>query len=363
MGKKSRVAAAALALAAGIPFAAGPASATSATDAAIQRANTSGIPWYLVSFLDMLFGDSDPTLIGGKTRHEPWTQNINGAVSQLPESRTSSISTLVWAGYDLSDHLGIGPNQRAVIGAFYRHDRAWTSFSGAGEQSSSNNALGLLFAYALDSWHFSGAAAFDWGSGKLTSLPSGNEGSFDTSGKSVAFQVGRVFTLTGDVSPATRANLTAWPFGTQQMSIYLDPAFRVGYARGVADAFANSASTLFGKEVERAWTIGGSVTLSAVIPQGAMLWRPYIEFSLDRQVGYRHTIDQPGTGLVAHLEHNKTFVGVSGGVGVWFNRNISAGVSGFYRGSGSQDTGGGLIWLRVNLFGPGGYLRGGMQNR
>lgn len=306
----------------------------------------------------------DPTLVGATARHDPWKQTINGSESRVSGSRTSAVSVLVWGGFDLSDPIGLPANQRLAIGAFYRHDRAWTEFEGTGELSSRNNALGLLLAYTYDAWHLSGAAAFDWGEGKSTSLPSGAAGTFDISARSVAVQFGRTFTLSGDPHPADRATLASWPFGPQRMSVYLDPVFRVGYARGRADSFTNSAGTIFGKEIERAWTVGGSVTLSAVIPQGGgVLWRPYIEFSLDRQLGYRHTLDLPTTSQVAHLDHDKTYWGVSGGLGAWINRNISMGVSGFYRGSGSQDAGGGLFWIRVNLLGPGGYLRGGVRGR
>lgn len=369
MGKKLGVAALGLLLVMAVPGWGGSAQAQSPSPSSSSSPSDETAPprltdtfirdsWVHILGAFALFGGDDPAIMGGTARHDPWKQTFNGTVELVPETRTSFISSMIWGGYDVTGHLNLAPNQRLVVGGFYQHDRAWTRFTGAGEQSTSGNTFGLIVAYLYESWHVSGAAAFGWGHGELTSLPSGNTGSFDTNAQSFGIQVGRVITLMGDGHTTTRPGPASWPFGVQQASIYLNPAFRFGYSRSHANAFTNSAGTQFGKEVERTWSVGGSITLSAVIPQsGGLLWRPYIDFSLDRQVGYDHTIDIPGT--VSTLDHDKTYWGVSGGVGVWLNRNVSLGLSGFYRGSGSQEAGGALFWFRVNLFGAGGYLRGG----
>lgn len=363
MGTKQRIAAAGLLLAMSVPGWGGPAHATEEETAPprLVGANAGAEIMAFFAYITQPFriGDGDdPAIMGGTTRHDPWKQTFNGRVDFIPETRTSFVTGMIWGGYEVTDHLGLGPNQRLVVGGFYQHNRAWTTFGGTGEQSLSINTFGPIVAYLYDSWHVSAAAGFSWGHGKHTSFPSGNSGSFDADAQGFGIQVGRVITLWGDGYATTRPGRPeTWPFGVRQASVYLDPAFRFGYLRNQADAFTNAGGTEFGKEVERTWTVGGSVTLSAVIPQNGMLWRPYLQFSLDRQVGYDHTIDIPGT--VSTLDHDKTYWGVSGGVGVWLNRNVSLGLSGFYRGSGSQEAGGALFWLRVNLFGPGGYLRGG----
>lgn len=361
MGKKLRVAVLALAL--GVPVSAGPAKATT-----LERS----IPHFGTNWLGflhaLLYGGmldviaDDPTLLGGSGRHDPWSATVDGSARQFPGNRSDFLSTTIWGGYEVTDHVRLPPNQRFFVGAYYRHDRAWSEIGSVAEQSNHNNALGVILAYTLDAWHFAAAGGFDWGGGKLTTLSNSASGSFDTHGSSFGFQVGRTLSLWGDATPTAR---TEGPrmFGFRQASIYLDPAFRVGYSRSRSDGFTDSSGALFGKEIERAWTIGGSVTLSAVLPQNGTIWRPYISFSLDRQVGYRHMLDLPATTQVAHLDHDKTFWGVSGGLGVWLNRNVSLGAGGFYRGSGSQSSGGGLFWFRVNLLGSGGLLRGGMQRR
>jgi hypothetical protein len=304
----------------------------------------------------------DPAVLAGTSRHDPWTQNVNGATSQVPGSRTDFVSTLFWMGYDLSSHIGLGANQRLVIGGFYRRDWAWTETSGVSEQRSHNNALGFLVGYELDNWHLAGSAGFDWGGARFTSLPGGAFGRFDTSGHFGSLAIGRVFTLWGDQLPTDRTAPTRWPFTTQQFSVHVDPGVYIAYGRSVADAFTDSTGVAFGREAERAWTFGGKVTLSAVFPQvNGPIWRPYIEFTLDRQISYRHTVALPAAGQVAQLDHDKTYWGVNGGVSVWLNRNIAMGAAGFFRGSGSQESGGGLFWIRVNLFGPGGYLRGALS--
>jgi hypothetical protein len=372
MGAKLRAVALAVAFAAGLLGSAGPASSqvppSTPSSSSSPSDNVRIIPfgtsfWWALSAL--LFGD-DPALLAGSARHDPWSQTINGvSATPLPESRTNLISTMIWGGYDVSDHIGLGPNQRLVLGGFYRHDFAWTKFGGFGEQTSDNNAFGVLAVYVLDNWQFSGGVAFDWGNAEITNFPSGNVGNFDTRAHSAALQVGRVFTLWGDAMPPGRTSEGPWPFRIRQMSVYFNPVFRAGYNRARADGFTDNAGVAFGKEIERAWTVGGSFTLSAVLPQNGAgpLWRPYVEFSIDRQLGYRHTIDQPTTGLVAHLDHDKTYWGVSGGLAVWVNRNVSLGGSGFFRASGSQEAAGGLVWVRVNLFGPGGVLRTAIANR
>jgi hypothetical protein len=358
MGKKLRVATLAMAL--GVPLSAGPANAT-----ALDKSLT-GLGMSFYSFLDALlwyggrdaFLGDDPAILGGSARHDPWSANVNGNATQFPGSSSRFISTLVWGGYEVTEHIGLPPNHRFFVGAYYRHDRAWSDIGSVAEQSSHNNSLGVILSYTLDAWHFTAAGGFSWGGGKLTSLPSGATGSFDSGGYDFGLQVGRVFTLWGDAMPTARTQGPSL-FGIRQASVYLDPAFRVGYSRSRADDFTDSSGALIGEEIERTWTIGGSITLSAVLPQsGGTIWRPYISFNLDRQVGYRHTVDLPASGLVAALDHDKTHWGVSGGLGVWLNRNVSLGAGGFYRGSGSQSSGGGLFWFRVNLFGPGGYLRG-----
>jgi len=371
MGAKLRTVALALAFTAGLIGLAAPASSqvppnpsVSSSPSATVRIIPFGTSfWWALS--DLLFGE-DPAVLAGTTRHDPWSQTINGVgATPLPESRTNLISTMIWGGYDVSDHIGLGPNQRLVLGGFYRHDWAWTKFGGFGEQTSENNAFGLLAVFVLDNWQFSGGVAFDWGNAEITNFPSGNGGNFDTRALAAAIQVSRVFTLWGDAMPPGRTSEGPWPFRIRQMSVYFNPVFRAGYTRARADGFTDNVGVAFGKEIERAWTVGGSFTLSAVLPQndGGPLWRPYIEFSIDRQLGYRHTIDQPTSGQVAHLDHDKTYWGVSGGVAVWVNRNVSLGGSGFFRASGSQEAAGGLFWVRVNLFGPGGYLRTAIANR
>jgi hypothetical protein len=355
---------AALALGLGAPLSAGSALATTTIEYSIPHLRTN-----FVTFLhSMLYGGmldviaEDPTLLGGSARHDPWSATVNGTPTQFPGGRSSFLSTFLWGGYEFTDHLSLPANQRFFVGAYYRHDRAWGDIGSVAELSSHNNALGIILAYTLDTWHFAAAGGFSWGGGTLTSQPSGASGSFDSSGYDFGFQVGRAFALWGDAVPAMRPNEGPRVFGVRQISVYLDPAFRVGYSRSSAYDFTDSSGAQFGKDVERAWTIGGSVTLSAVLPQsGGTIWRPYISFGLDRQVGYRHTLDLPASGQVARLDHDKTFWSVSGGVGVWLNRNVSLGVGGFYRGSGSQDSGGGLAWVRINLLGPGGYLRGAIS--
>jgi outer membrane autotransporter protein len=266
---------------------------------------------------------------------------------------------MAWLGYDLSDHIGLPPDQRLAVGGFYRHDWISSTQSGIAETSGDNNAFGFIVAYQFHAWHAAAAFEIDWGDAKVTGVNNAVSGSFDTGGYAFGVQIGRVFTLSGDPRPTARTD-APWAFQLKQASVYLDPVFRVGYGRSVSDGFTPTGAAAIGKEIERAWTIGGGVTLSAIIPQtSGPLWRPYISFGLERQLGYRHTIDLPATGQVANLDHDKTYWTVNGGVGVWLNRNVSLGVSGFYRGSGSQDTGGGLFWFRVNLLGPGGYLRGG----
>lgn len=362
MWKKKLAAIALAAMLATAPFATRTARATPqpTTEEIISRSMTAwvlGMFW--IAAWDILTGQ-DPAIIGMSSRHDPWSQTIDGVTATpAPASRSSAISTLFWGGYDLSRDLGLPPNQRLAIGGLYRHDWSWTTISGTAEQTGDNHSLGAIAVYQLDAWHLSGAFAYDWGDAKYTSLATGGVGSFDTSGHSFGLQIGRVFTLHGDERPVRATEAGPYPLSVHRMSIHIDPAFRVGYARGRAGAFTNSVGLAFGKEIERAWTLGGTVTLSAVIPEsGGTIWRPYISFSLDRQVGYRHTIDLPASGRVAHLDHDKTYWGVNGGVGVWLNRNVSLGVSGFYRGSGDQNTGGGMFWVQVNLFGPGGYLRG-----
>ena len=267
---------------------------------------------------------------------------------------------MVLGGFDLSNELGLAPNQRFVVGGFYRHDWFSSTQSPIADTSGDNNALGLIVAYHFNNWHLAGAFELSWGDAKVTGINNTNTGSFDSGGHAFGFEAGHVFTLWGDQRPTTRAD-TPWAFQLRQASVYLDPVFRVGYGRTHADAFTLSGGAPVGKEVERAWMVGGGVTLSAVIPQGGLIWRPYLSFNLDRQVGYRHTIDLPATSQVAHLDHDKTYWGVNGGVGVWLNPRVSLGASGFYRGSGSSETAGGVFWVRVNLFGPGGYLRGGIR--
>ena len=361
MAKKLRFVAFGLALSVGLLGLSGPARAT--TQPVDLHRSITYRPWILLRILfDYMWRDfgriDDPAVFVATTRHNPWTQTINGVASQLPGGTTTSVSTLVWAGFDMSDHLSLGANQRLAIGGFYRRDWAWTEQAGA-DQSAHTNGLGFVFGYHFDDWHLSGGAGFDWGGAKITSFPSGNVGNFDTNGHFGALKFGRVFTVWGDRMPADRAAPVGFPFSVRQISVYFDPNFHVGYSRTSADAFTNSGGTPFGKAIERFWTVGGSFTLSAVLPQtDGPIWRPYIEFSVDRQVGYRHTIDLPATSQVAYLNHDKTYWGVNGGLAVWVNPNVSLGASGFYRGSGSQDTGGGLFWVRVNLFGPGGYLRG-----
>lgn len=360
MGKKSRIGLAALLAASAMAASGTPARATSLNENnRIVTFVDIGRFMLLEAFIWWFM--EDPAVLAGTTRHDGWNQKIDGVpAAPLPSSKGDVVSALVWGGYEVTDHLGLGANQRLVLGAFYRRDWAWIEHSGVADQTSRNNSFGVLGTYLYDTWHLSGAVAFDWGSSKVTSLTGGSVGDFDTSAYAFGFRVGRVFTLWGDAMPTGRAAQGAWPFQLGQTSVYFDPVFRVGYSRSRSDGFTNSAGAVFGKEIERAWTVGGSFTLSAVMPQsGGMIWRPYVEFSVDRQVGYRHTIDLPATSQVAHLDHDKTFWGVSGGVGFWPNRNLSLGVSGFYRGSGSSDTAGGIVWVRVNLFGPGGYLRGG----
>jgi len=362
MGKKSRVTALALALAAGVSASPGPAKATESLlekYARIHDPPTFGLSVIVLYVFADLIGD-DPAIIGSTSRHDPWKRTINGSVSQLPESRSHSISTMAWIGYDLSDHIGLPPNHRLAVGGFYRHDWISSTQTGIAETSGDNNALGLIVAYQFHAWHAAAAFEIDWGDGKVTGVNNAASGSFDTKGRAFGVQVGRVFTLSGDPRPMSRTEVP-WAYQLKQASIYIDPVFRFGYGHTEAGAFTPIGNAAIGKEIERAWTIGGAVTLSAIIPAGAQIWRPYISFGLDRQLGYRHTIDLPATGQVASLDQDKTYWSVNGGVGVWLNPRLSLGVSGFYRGSGSQDTGGGLFWLRANLFGPGGYLRGGIR--
>jgi hypothetical protein len=343
-------------------------SPSSSSESSSRAAN---VPTYQYDFFlaaaSLLFGSigEDPAVLAGTARHDPWKQTLNGVtIAPLPESRSTAVTTLVWGGYELTDHVGLGPNQRLVVGAFYRRDWAWTDFSGFGEQRNQNNSFGALAAYVIDAWQISAGFGIDFGDGKMTTFPSGAQGKFNTTGQSVAVQVSRVFTLLGDRRPVVRSDQGPWQFQVRQMSVYFIPTFRAGYSRSRVGSFSDNAGATFGREIERFWTIGGSFTISAVIPQNTgPLWRPYIEFSVDRLVDYRHTIDIPATGLRSRLDQDKTYWGVSGGVSVWINRNVSLGVSGFYRGSGDHDGAGGLFWVRVNLFGPGGYLRGGIFKR
>ena len=335
-----------------------PARATETTDKALSQLGTGPLTFlhYLLygGLLDIMGGD-DPALAGGVARHRNWSATVNGAPTTFTGSRSTFFSGFLWGNYDVGPHLGLPANQQLVVGGFYRHSRARTDIGADGRSDSHGHAIGGLLSYGIDAAYVTVAGGYEWGGGTLTSLPSNATGSFATSGHSFGFAAGHVFTLWGDRAGIHRDN--PWPHNVRQVSVYFDPSFRAVYARSGSDAFTNSRGTPFGAQDERSWTLGGSFRLSVVVPQGnGMVVRPHIAFTIDRQVDYRHTLALPATGQTARLDHDRTAWGVNGGVTLWFDRHLSIGVEGFHRASASHDASGAMAWLRVNLFGPGGYI-------
>jgi hypothetical protein len=358
MGKTLRIGASVLALAVGSANFAAPARATGFLDKALTHLNTGPLTFlhfiFYVGLLDIMSGD-DPALAGGVARHNGYSATVAGAPARFSGGRSTFFSGFLWGNHDFAPSLGLPPNQQLFVGAFYRHSRAATDFGSDGRSTGHGHALGAFVGYAIDAWRFSVAGGYEWGGGTLTSLPSNATGAFDTNGYSFGFSAGRSITLRGD--PAVTNRDDPWPHSVKQASVYFDPVFRLGYSRAGGGAFVNSRGTPFGSEVERAWTIGGSFGLSAIVPHGnGVVIRPHVAFTIERQVDYRHTLGLPATGQTASLTQDRTHWGVKGGVAVWFDRSLSVGADGFHRASGSQQASGAMAWLRVNLFGPGGYF-------
>ncbi len=149
-----------------------PAAATNNTSIASTRIGEEAGPLFmLLSIIGWL--QHDPAITVQSTRHAPWTQSVNGTSSLLPATRTNTVTSLAYAGFDVSNYLGLARDQRLMVGGFYQSSWSSATAIGSSRMGSEDNGLGLYFSYDYSAWHLVGGFEYNWGDAHISSLAGG----------------------------------------------------------------------------------------------------------------------------------------------------------------------------------------------
>jgi hypothetical protein len=207
--------------------------------------------------------------------------------------------------------------------------------------------------YMSGLFYLSGVAAFDWSRADITNNLDNGTGNTNGHGYALRGAVGRLFPLfnTTGVNPAMPTKSPPSP-RNGGYAVFLDVSGHLGYRNEMDSGFTDSTGFVFGTEQYSYTDLGAKANLVAVIPTGGYAWMPYVGVTIDRQLGFTHTLDVVTTADTLNFGQSNTYWGVQGGVNLLNRGSVTLGVNAFYQASGDTNTVGGNVVLKIPLWQP-----------
>jgi hypothetical protein len=280
-----------------------------------------------------------------------------GTVS--PSLRSNSGGGGIDAYWDFS-HLLSG-NQRLKLGGFVDYGSMQTTVGPApgGAVNTANIdrnrfTMGAEVGYSVNSFFLTGVASVYTGDGRLTDNTTGGQGSFDTKGYSFDVSAGNAFTLFNSLTysnPSLATKAPARASGGYQIKLNLSG--HAGYYSIQDDGFTDSAGFSYGAEHVKYGDMGGRASVSWFIPSGNVAWMPYVGATVDRQLGFTHTLDIPAQGGnaadVINFGQDTTYWGGELGLNVATRSYVTIGLRGYVLHSSDTNVTGGSVTVKVPL--------------
>jgi hypothetical protein len=216
-------------------------------------------------------------------------------------------------------------------------------------------SLGGGAVYQAGSVYFSGLARGDLGHGNESNAATGGTGGFSINGYAVSGGAGKIFTLIGPgyvpPTPSSAMPTKAPPRpNPSAYSLQFDLSGHLLYRSETSRGFTDSVGFAYGDERLRYWDIGAVGRLFATIPSGGLVWSPWVQASIDQQLGFSDTLaipTQPGfAGDTISIGSPQTVFGEQVGIQARDKTGIIVGVQGNFAQSAEYQIVGGTAYIR-----------------
>lgn len=147
--------------------------------------------------------------------------------------------------------------------------------------------------------------------------------------------------------------ITKAPIQSSGYGLLLDVNAYGGYFSGVTDGFTDSTGFILGNGDMHFGDLGGSAKLEALVPAPGIVWRPYIEATIDQWVGFKDTQFIPAQGGAAadtvSIGETTTFVGGRLGISTVTRSGWEFGAYAFDNASADINMAGGTGYVKVHF--------------
>jgi hypothetical protein len=211
----------------------------------------------------------------------------------------------------------------------------------AGSKDLDTTYGGLSAHYSIGPYFISGEFSFESGDADVRNKALESRGSYDLDGHGWQLEGGRTFLLSTGI------------FDRMLYGVFLRVSAGGGSTERDSDAFTDSAGNTFGRQNEDYDHYGGEATISALLFDQSILWRPYASVGV-RHVDERHTLVLPAQGAFVGATvdidtDDDTYWTFAGGIDAMTKGGFRLGARGFFETNGPDDGYGGTLSLAVPL--------------
>jgi hypothetical protein len=170
------------------------------------------------------------------------------------------------------------------------------------------------FKYDSSDSYVQGNLTYGFVPAAVSNAATGGNGSFNSDIYTGDLKVGRIISLIDPSGGSHGAILTkAVPPAPSGYGLLLDLSAHGGYLSGLSNGFTDSTGFVFGSANVHFGDAGVSAKLQALVPAPGIVWKPYIEGTVDQWIGFKATQFIPAQGGIAadtlSLNEATTFIG------------------------------------------------------